>query len=687
MGILIVKSGATRALALLCIAAGLLGCVGNQPQVVTIEGLATYKSSAYRGTVGVTLLTLPSSDAIYAADTSSTGAFMLPGVPANDYLLTVKLPGSLGSLYSVYRKADAAYAPINIFTTIVAQYLQRYPDQTAVQASSKVKRFLAVPQDLNVVDGFGNNSKIFSDYVFVSRVPQGSTINAYIDSLLPRIDGGVDTISFGQKGLLLSATDDSSVFDTVYDWAEGEVVGFAKGLLKDGAKAAFGAALQALGWGPGPSTDQQILDQVKQINALLRAQSVKLNQIQVSLSETEQKVLDGIFNQQTATAYKSFSQILSIIDSYKKISAYDQAVFSDPIKGSIASGNVNKFFNDLCLMTSATNNVMLDYVNGLRGALGAPGMIRSLSASIAGGSRFYGYQQNKKFWDTVDKYMFYLNIFYILADSYFEKGVVIQPASDAASCDPKSGSVVRGLDVDSRQQFAQNYQSYVNDIQALLPAPLPEAVTIDRQDKLMYYSYSLRALYGRVSLDENSNCMVGYVMDAGAWRNPTVDGVLIRSQQELDYLKNICVQNVDKLFPKAMLPSVPDYISMGWRYASYANMLSLITLSDGTLAPSPLQYLADKGWNPEIQKLDLSIPFYGRPDTGQTNYAAGALAPKVKLAQDCGMNPYISVTSFADMDHLCVGLGYIADSPQINVLPVRSMMPPELSGPGRYYYE
>ncbi len=177
----------------LCVA----GCSSSSaPTIVYLDGYVS-------GTAAISDANLQITDtegnirAEKNAATSDYGAFMITviGLP---YEFRVVASGGKESGETVNYQLKAQYAGfkpetdrvnVNLVTTLVCAYLDRYPEKTLAEATSAVKTFLDIPTHVDIGKGLLYEISYFSPVIFMAEAQTKGGVAAFMEILVDELAG------------------------------------------------------------------------------------------------------------------------------------------------------------------------------------------------------------------------------------------------------------------------------------------------------------------------------------------------------------------------------------------------------------------------------------------------------------------------------------------------------------------
>ena len=127
---------------------------------------------------------------------------------------------------------------INPVTTIVSTYLDKYSEATLAEASATVKKFLEIPESIDLPSGTQLSSEYFNNAQFMTEASENGGINPFIEKLLTEIEAG-GTHPF-KESLLLQGGAASGIATALAKGAASYVGGELMGWGLDKAGISFG---------------------------------------------------------------------------------------------------------------------------------------------------------------------------------------------------------------------------------------------------------------------------------------------------------------------------------------------------------------------------------------------------------------------------------------------------------------
>ncbi|OPY11569.1 MAG: hypothetical protein A4E69_02773 [Syntrophus sp. PtaB.Bin138] len=133
-----------------------------------------------------------------APATSDYGAFMLT-VNELPYEFRVVSSGGTEEGTSVDYKLMAHFVGfnpakdriyVNLATTLVCVYLNRNTDNTLAEATTAVKTFLDIPDEVDIGEGLHNNNKYFSPSKFMAQAAANGGVDAFMEILVDEMSQG-----------------------------------------------------------------------------------------------------------------------------------------------------------------------------------------------------------------------------------------------------------------------------------------------------------------------------------------------------------------------------------------------------------------------------------------------------------------------------------------------------------------
>lgn len=179
-------------------------------------------------------------------------------------------------------QSDTIY--VNPVTTIVSAYLDNYPEESLANASFAVKKFLEIPELIDLPSGTQLSSEYFNNTQFMRESDENGGINQFIEKLIPQMKAG-RTHPFREPLLLQSGTASwiaTTLAEGALSYAGGELMGW--GLDKAG-----------INFGEGDHTEEElakIQEGMAQMKAEMAEMYIKLDAISNKLDNIVAQLKD-----------------------------------------------------------------------------------------------------------------------------------------------------------------------------------------------------------------------------------------------------------------------------------------------------------------------------------------------------------------------------------------------------------
>lgn len=165
---------------------------------------------------------------------------------------------------------------INVVTTMVSTYLDQHPEKTLNKATAAVKKFLEIPDEVDIGSGLHGSGEYFDYGKFLEEAANHGGVNNYIEQLVKEIDGNATHPFPG----LPTLSDEESIGV----WAAKQL---ASGALSYVGGKLMGWGLSEIGIGFGGESDESIKEmqtKLVEISQQLDALDTKMTQFYDELS-------------------------------------------------------------------------------------------------------------------------------------------------------------------------------------------------------------------------------------------------------------------------------------------------------------------------------------------------------------------------------------------------------------------
>lgn len=335
-------------------------------------------------------------------------------------------------------------------TTLVAACLRKHPDWSLPQAETAVRRFLQVPDSLDIAAGLRSSSNPYFDHItFLGQAEANGGLDRFVTGLVDEMDGNGNatrpfvTSTSGDVGLLKGGVAD------VLAWSGQQ---FASGALSYLGSNAMSYVLGKFGLDMGGDPLNEVKQQLSQISAQLTVLQSQVKNMAADLSceigfYGYQGSIEGL-------GYKTLEDIEHIADLYDTLLHFDPADKSDEKRQEIERQKEQIRKETLALGTDLHSLIHRLIVGD--DSLSTQGAIKGLSRMLKTCGRFINGDKSA----AIQRQYAFLALHQvqscqIVVNYYTDAGLYAQADKEAKKC-----------------------TQYIKDVQALsIPNTLPPAAT------------------------------------------------------------------------------------------------------------------------------------------------------------------------------------------------------------------
>jgi hypothetical protein len=349
---------------------------------------------------------------------------------------------------------------INPVTTLLATYLERYPEVTYEEAQSEVKRFLEIPEAVDLAHAPDLAELHFSMAQFLAEVEELGSAESLLEGCMAEMQADPlathpfyshavsESVGFGATGLI--------------DFVAGKL---ASGALSKVGGEGLGWLLSSIGLNIDPTAQaieemkqdlKEIKDMLVNLSALHKAETDKLSkEIAQSDYNTAIRALDNSIISHINEAFEELNSLAEYVDKPEKVPPSEMLRKKNALMGELNSKVCHKF--DLI-----HNNQV--------GIAGAEGLIRLWSYIVAGQHRFLGPKDSERMRAQFD---------------YFD---ALQLSQFALCIEYKHAN---GESEVFLQELVDKYFEHRTAQKAMLPTPIPEKALVETRTRLMISPYTI----------------------------------------------------------------------------------------------------------------------------------------------------------------------------------------------------
>lgn len=300
---------------------------------------------------------------LFAAFPRSFRVVAIFGVPGRETAAAV----ASGTLAGEFRNFQGKYIGINFVTNLVSLYMEENPEVSLEDAEARVRRYLAIPEGVDLGTGLDADKGYFSRTVFAQRASANGGVEAYTRSLVPKVD------SDPPSPIVAAEAQDTSPLGGLAKDVAGSLV---KSAGTAAASEGFGWVTSLAGFNFGGPSMKQISDQLNAIQDQLNAiqAEIALQTLTLQYSQ-DQAALEPVVSNISNTT----NQVSSLANQFSNLPVQGPPVSSapdQPLITQLQSQNppwdslANEILDYLLGRNSLTNMVIL-YNGIVMGTVGA----------------------------------------------------------------------------------------------------------------------------------------------------------------------------------------------------------------------------------------------------------------------------------------------------------------------------
>ena len=403
-----------------------------------------------------------------SAATNEQGSFVLEeikGLPS-DFRVVTESGFLAGEAFSGRLSADIRnFRPyndtiyINVVTSIVSAYLDSSPDISLSEAVSSVKRFLDIPETMDIGSGAQLSSKYFNNSQFLREAEENGGIDNYIDMLISEIHTS-DTHPFQEE---LPQGGAAWIATTLAEGAVSYVGGELMGWGLDKAGISFGE-------------EDHTAEELAKINDGMAEMKVELTKMSIQLDAISSK-LDSITNQ-LKDMLKQISHKLALNEYGTRVGQLNTLISSvDSIQRDLKNFVNNPPANPETARQSLINRIerniidQADVIHNQLVGVGGQKPLLTLWQETVYENRFLDWEDYGRIEAQFDYFRQYQEAILLLQVEYYH-------ATEGK--DGENAAIIL--------ECIDKFNSHMEQQEKLLPLPIEKFTVVDCKNDKMYYS-------------------------------------------------------------------------------------------------------------------------------------------------------------------------------------------------------
>lgn len=404
-----------------------------------------------------------------SAATDEQGSFVLEsimGLPS-DFRIVTESGFLAGEAFTGRLSADIRnFRPysntiyINAVTSMVSAYLDSNPDASLSQASISVKRFLDIPETMDIGSGAQLSSKYFNNVQFLREAEENGGIDNFIDMLISEI-----------------RTSDTHPFKE--ELPQGGAATWLAKTLAEGAVSYVGGEL--MGWGLDKAgisfgEEDHTAEELAKINDGMAEMKVELTEMSIKLDAISSK-LDSIVKQ-LKDMLKQISHKLSLAEYGTRVGQINTLISSvDSIQRDLKNYVNNPPANPEPAKQSLINRIerniidQADVIHNQLVGVGGQKPLLSLWRETVYENRFLDWEDYGIIEAQFDYFRQYQEAILLLQVEYYH-------ATEGK--DGENAAIILAC--------IDRFNSHMEQQEKLLPLPIEKLTVVDCKNDKMYYS-------------------------------------------------------------------------------------------------------------------------------------------------------------------------------------------------------